>query len=365
MSRFVPVFVGVGSCFLVHFVQGRLIASDANVLAYDGFDQSLALEWEPIRENANRVSLEEKPGHLTISTELGSLGGNNAAGRLPLTENLYLIENPVVDGGDFVITTCIVGFEPTQRWQQAGLIVYNDDDNYLKNDMEFSGTRVCFKFIREWEQKRLLATDRKTPDADKIWIRVVKRGNVYERLYSHDGEQFESDGELAWGDGAPKKLGVIAQNGPARAASIKASFDFFEVRKLTEEEKEDSRQKMREELEGAWSVVRCRCDGVDLDDPPIRKYEFDNTSLTFFQNGQPMTVEYQLTHEVEPFGFVMSYPEGNTSTRSKGIYRFDRKTGELTICLTLEKDKTAPDEFTTEPGDGRLLMTLERESDSK
>ena len=111
---------------------------EAKLLAADQFEGKFELDWNPIRENPSNVSLTKNPGQLTITTEKGTLGGNEVLRGAP-SKNLHLIPNPVADDGDFVMTTCIVGFKPTMIWQQAGLLVYDDDDNYLKYDMEFSG----------------------------------------------------------------------------------------------------------------------------------------------------------------------------------------------------------------------------------
>ncbi|MEM6472606.1 MAG: TIGR03067 domain-containing protein [Planctomycetota bacterium] len=336
-------------------------ANDGEVVAFDGFDDSLALPWKPVREMKRAVSLTTKPGHLTITTAAGTIGGSPANRRYPLSQNLYLLDNPVEDSEDFVVTTCVTDFRPTEKWQQAGILIYNDDDHYLKTDMEWTGNLAEFKFIREWEQKRLVATDQEAPKSDRVWIRVIKRGKVYERLYSGDGIHFESGGELPWGEGSPVRIGLIAQNGGTDAAPNQASFHFFEVRRLTDAERNDSRRLMRQKLIGKWQVTECRCDGIELEQPSITQFEFTETNLTFADSGIGRKVEYQLDHRFDPYRFTMSYPESYSTTRSKGIYQFDLNSGVLTICLTLAKDQEAPPEFKTTAQDGRLLLKLRRD----
>ncbi len=104
------------------------------LLAYDGFDGKLGLNWKPVRPDPSHVSLTKTKGALTITTQRGSIHGEetkDAFGEGIKAKNLYVIDNPLAPGGDFVVTTCVSGFTPEMIYQQAGLIVYNDDDNYL------------------------------------------------------------------------------------------------------------------------------------------------------------------------------------------------------------------------------------------
>jgi hypothetical protein len=49
-----------------------------------------------------------------------------------LAKNLYLIDNPIARNGDFSVTTSLVNFAPAAQYQQAGLLISDDDDNYMK-----------------------------------------------------------------------------------------------------------------------------------------------------------------------------------------------------------------------------------------
>jgi regulation of enolase protein 1 (concanavalin A-like superfamily) len=196
---------------------------------YDGFDGKFQLNWEPVRPDSTHMSLTKNPGKLTLTTQRGGIYG----GVGPSAKNFYLIRNPVAEGGDFVLTTCIESFRPTMHWQQAGLLVYDDDDNYLKCDIERGKTDVRFACIRETAGEPTSETDWPGIDAERVWIRVIKRGETYERAYSTDGREFVSGGMVDWGNGAPKWIGIVAKNGPTGADEIDAAFDFFEIRLLT------------------------------------------------------------------------------------------------------------------------------------
>jgi len=207
--------------------------AEPTVRFFDGFDGKFKLNWEPVRPDPTHMSLTKNPGKLTITTQYGGIYG----GVGPSAKNFFLIRNPVADGGDFVLTTCIESFRPTMHWQQAGLLVYDDDDNYLKCDIERGKTDVRFACIRETAGEPISEIDWPGVEADRVWIRVTKRGKTYERAYSTDGREFLSGGPVDWGNGAPKWIGIVAKNGPSGADEIDATFDFFEIRSLTPAEK--------------------------------------------------------------------------------------------------------------------------------
>jgi hypothetical protein len=173
------------------------------------------------------------------------------------TKNLYLIDNPLVKGGDFTATTCIVDFHPSDQDQQAGLLLYGDDDNYLKWTYEFNDGFLP-AFLEPGDAGMNRGGDRPRSDKDRpyfvlvaeregnpthhiganadprlprVWLRVAKRGNVYDFYTSLDGVRFIKHGSTEWGRGGPPKIGLIAQNGrDSTAADIDAQFEFFELR---------------------------------------------------------------------------------------------------------------------------------------
>jgi hypothetical protein len=108
-------------------VEGAISSEGLVLLAYDGFDGKLGLNWKPVRPDPSHISLTKTKGALTITTQRGSIHGEETKdvyGEGIQAKNLYLIDNPLAHGGDFVATTCVSGFTPEMRFQQAGLIVY-------------------------------------------------------------------------------------------------------------------------------------------------------------------------------------------------------------------------------------------------
>ena len=208
------------------------------VLALDGFDSKLSLDWQILNPDSSHFSLSKNRGMLTITTQEGDFSPSDY-------KNLFLVDCPAAAGGDLQITTCILHFEPVADWNQAGLICYNDDDNYLKFVYEWSVDQRILTVGCATEGRSPLVRFRADSHFERVWLRVIKQDNHYTFFTSLDGESFlqrrtpisDETGlfqdDLLWGDGSVKKIGLFAQNGPSfLSPEIEASFDFFEVRAI-------------------------------------------------------------------------------------------------------------------------------------
>jgi peroxiredoxin len=197
-------------------------------VAFDGFDGKLALNWQIRNADPTHVSLTKKPGTLTITTQKGGFHGANTN-----YKNLFLLENPIPDGRNFELTTCLVSFVPSASFQQAGLVCFEDPDNYIKWTYEAgsdAGSRRL-ALIRETGGNPVHVYAGGGSPPERLWLRLTKHGRYYIYSSSTDGKQFQVYGEELWGDGAPKYVGLVAKNAAdTDAPEIDASFDFFEIR---------------------------------------------------------------------------------------------------------------------------------------
>ena len=173
------------------------------LLAHDEFDGKLGLNWKPVRPDPSHVSLTKTTGTLTITTQRGSIHGagrrRTRSARASRPRTSTSIDNPLAPGGDFVVTTCVSGFTPEMTYQQAGLIVYNDDDNYLKFGYEYNWPKQggqAFCILTETDAKSdFHYIDQESSGLKRYWVRIAKRGNNYEYLTSTDGKNFQSHGD--------------------------------------------------------------------------------------------------------------------------------------------------------------------------
>ena len=126
----------------------------------------------------------------------------------------------------------------------------DEEDNYLTFVQIYAELMGGPIFQVESEAEAHVATAAFIPtwEAERVWLRVVKRRNRYVFSISLDGETFLTATKafddpiglhqrgVTWGKGSVKYVGLFANNGGAVGApEVDASFDFFEVRSLSGE----------------------------------------------------------------------------------------------------------------------------------
>ncbi len=230
MKHVFALFVLIGLATRVALPEGQAEApqeQEPRVLAFDSFDGKLDLSWKILNADSSHYSLSKNPGTLTITTQEGGFARASTN-----YKNLFLIDCPEGASTAFQITTRVTSFVPEASWNQAGLIFYNNDDNYLKWDYErTSGQPAVFTVGQETAGDLVTAYFGAPPGLKEVWLKVIKRGNRYAVAVSSDGRLFFPQGTYTWGDGAVKSVGLFAKNGPdSQAPEIDASFDFFEIR---------------------------------------------------------------------------------------------------------------------------------------
>jgi len=200
--------------------------TDASAVTFDGFDGKLRLNWKIQNPDPNHYSLTRNPGTLTITTQQGSISKGDSD-----YENLFLIKCPAKASKDCQVTTCLKSFEPMAEYNQAGLIFYHDDDTYLKWVLVWKAGAIFLTV--GCERNGRFVTQSNLPDRQggTVWLRVTKRGNRYTLSSSVDGKSYRDHREIAWGNRAVRRIGLLGKNGKGRKfPQIDASFDFFEVR---------------------------------------------------------------------------------------------------------------------------------------
>jgi regulation of enolase protein 1 (concanavalin A-like superfamily) len=236
------------SVFLIAGLCSAMLAAPApkgNVPLRDDFNGKFSLNWKVIRPDATHVSLNKTVGSLVITTQRGSIHGKekvDAFGEGVQAKNIHLIDIPFGNDVDWVATTCVTDFHPTNAYQQAGLIVYTDDDHYLKWSYEFNwatGQGQRFILVSETDGEPTHVVPKETNTGlKKVYLRLTKQGKKYLFDWSENGEKWTKDNSVEWGDGSPKRVGLIAKNGGNKeAAAMDVTFDFFELRQLPSEKK--------------------------------------------------------------------------------------------------------------------------------
>lgn len=184
--------------------------------------------WSVIRENQE---LSVADSHLVLPLTTTDIYGNNNTG----VPNIVVQPLP---SGAVTITTKVTG-QMYQAYEQGGLIIYQDDNNYVK--MVFEGrttaspnaaTRV-YQFAREFAgtptETNSPAVGAGYPDTGYVQLRV-DAGGIVEGFYSQDGEAWTSTGATADVSGFTNpQMGLFSLAGNGRQAGAIASFDWFLV----------------------------------------------------------------------------------------------------------------------------------------
>lgn len=324
---------------------------------FDGFDGRLALDWQQIRPDAGSQSLEKNPGRLTITTQYGSI---HLTGRPVLAKNLFLLDISNRTESDFAVTTCLEGFRPLAGWNQAGLVIYDDDDNYLKFVSEFRAVgQAHLNALAETDGQSKITQFQVPLSPTRLWLRVVKRGDRYETSSSNDGEHFDSYADISWGNGKPKFAGILAKNGNMpNARNAEASFDFFELRDLTSGEKGDPSPDERARLLGTWKLAAAHLEGKAMANPALTGVTIAANLLTFSEKSRKLVGSYTIDSASTPKKLVFYAQSGTALTPLNFAYALDE--GKLTLCTTPKAGAEMPDALKTEKGDGRMLLTLAR-----
>jgi cytochrome c len=181
-----------------------------------------------IREDQN---LKVKDGGLVLPTATGDIYGSGT-GTAP---NLVLQPLP---SGAWQATTK-VRLPARDAYQQAGLLLYGDDDNYAKMVIEARGTGSAdervFQFIREENgaPNEVAASNTASLGAaypDTVFVRFVGDGTHLNAYYSADGTTFTAMPETKSLAGITNpKIGLFAAASTGSRPVIDASFDWFSI----------------------------------------------------------------------------------------------------------------------------------------
>lgn len=193
--------------------------------ASDEFNASaLGGQWSWVRQPA--VGTYQLTGNsFRFNTQAGDLfvDSNNAS---------VLIEPAPT--GDYMVETRVTLNIPAsgccQNYVQAGLVIYGDDDNYIRLDnVSFNDTRQT-EFAKELSPvpsgyPRYGSTWIGTP-GDSTWLRIVKRSpggvETYTGYTSNDGVVWTRGGAWAHTLGSTAKIGLVSLGG----SGFVADFDY-------------------------------------------------------------------------------------------------------------------------------------------
>ena len=200
------------------------------VAAGDEFDGDAldGCRWErSVRYDSNHVEVAD--GHLKITTQPGDINGTNPDS----PRNFILTEAP---DGDWVATTKFKA-PLLHRWQLAGLMMWTDDDNYVKADVVAhnapgSGLDLRAELAGEADAAGIghhTIDIAETTESGYWYIRVTKTGTSYTAEVSDGGVNWTPIGDTAITFDQPLHgLGLMAI-GPQQEEPVVVEFDSFQL----------------------------------------------------------------------------------------------------------------------------------------
>ena len=205
----------------------------------DEFKSAPSSVWTVIRED--KTGWTSQSGALAITTAAGDLSqeNNNAA-------NVFL-QSANTDWTAETKITC--SDTPGVPAQNAGIVAYQDDDNFVK--LVYSaqmfrrggqgGAAVQLACEENGFSKASVSANPEGVEGNTIWLRLQKKGDIYTAYYSVDGKKFVEAGKVETGlkdiqAGVMACDGVLAFRGFRRGAMpqadpkpMTASFDYFRI----------------------------------------------------------------------------------------------------------------------------------------
>jgi beta-glucosidase len=205
-----------------NFTQTYQIGFGRPPLSADFTTGELGEEWSILNEDSGNYSFVADG--LQITTQEGDLTDGSA-------KNVFV--QPAF--GDWLAETHILlSAAPNANYQQAGLVVYENNNNYLKlvYDTSSFGPFVFrrFSFYKTSDgSTSQIGSAFSFPQYTDLYFRIGKVGSNYEAYYSTDGDDFSLLG-AASAQYLNPQIGLLAINGtPSTAGPINAVFAYLDV----------------------------------------------------------------------------------------------------------------------------------------
>lgn len=134
-------------------------------------------------------------------------------------------------GGEFEVKAKISG-DYKARFDQAGLMLRIDHENYIKAGIEFVDGKYNVSVVVTHEKSdwSVIALD-KTPA--HIWIKAVRRLDAVELFYSYDDKTYTMMRNAPLADNTPVMIGLMAASPDGKGFNVK--FENFKVKHLPDQ----------------------------------------------------------------------------------------------------------------------------------
>lgn len=192
-------------------------AADGEVLFEDGFDGKLQPGWKWIRED--KTEWEICDGQLRVLSQFGRIWGGNDA------KNVLVIRPSKTDN---VEARVCVAHEPKEKWEQAGLLWYVDDDNFVKFISEQIDGKMYAVICREQGGRGKVFGKVVAPCANMQLRLIVRGSHVTGQWRIKETDPWSDSGSCDFDVPGDRHFGLFTQNGPEEKGRF-VRFDSFSV----------------------------------------------------------------------------------------------------------------------------------------
>ncbi|MGO1739552.1 MAG: family 16 glycoside hydrolase [Actinomycetaceae bacterium] len=196
---------------------------DPDISANDEFDGTAidTCRWEVIDYDPELAEVADGAYHVT-TTDADIFGVDNFV--VP-----NILRNRVLTGDEWTVETMFTA-DLESSYQQGGLMVYADADNYVKIEPMFYGgfAPLVVELVSEVDGDLSRSDDLTSlPLADEYYVRLTRDGDTFTGAYSTDGETWQEMPEAVTNDQLEDSGPGIYALGARQLEPTTVSFDYF------------------------------------------------------------------------------------------------------------------------------------------
>ncbi len=206
------------------------VTPEATVSPNDEFAGSLLESCRWTVMNSQPAGYRVTGGNLEIDTSTGDIYGGDTTG----VSNFIVQAQP---SADWTVETKVDGSTFDRAYQQGGVILYGDNDNYVKLDLlstNVAGTTVARSLEMRSETGGVVSLVQPTAPAPAngiVWLRLKKTGTTFTAYFSADGVTWTQFSQSVTNSAlASARVGLYALGNSAQGPVSRTSkFDYFRV----------------------------------------------------------------------------------------------------------------------------------------
>jgi len=178
-------------------------AAGDDVLFEEGFDGKLQPGWKWIRGDTDEWDIRDS--QLQVRSQFGRIWGGNDA------KNVLVIRPAKTYNVEARVN---VAHAPKEKWEQAGLLWYVDDDNFVKFISEQIDGKMYAVICREQGGRGRVFGKVEVPSPD-MQLRLIVRGNhVIGQWRIKETDPWSDSGNCDFDVPGDRYFGLFTQNGP-------------------------------------------------------------------------------------------------------------------------------------------------------